>query len=80
MTKKYLQIFDDGRGELFGGGVAPQVLGLHLPLGEDLVHALPDLARVEAEAGVIQQVCRAQQHCSCAQQHIRTVWGQNEEF
>ncbi len=40
----------------------------HLSLGEDPVDALPDLAAVEPEAGVLQQVCRAQQHRSCTQQ------------
>jgi hypothetical protein len=39
----------------------------HLSLGEYPVDALPDLAAVEPEAGVLQQVCRAQQHRSCTQ-------------
>jgi len=56
-----LEILNDGFCELFGGGVAPQVLGLHLSGLKHLVYALPHHLPVEVKAGVVQQISCAKQ-------------------
>ena len=48
--------------ELPGAGVPAQVLGLDPALPEHAVHRAPDLLRVLAQARVLQQVGRGQQH------------------
>jgi hypothetical protein len=67
-------VLDNSIGELPRGGVAAQVLRLHLPLRQNLVHALPDLVAVVAQGGVLQQVCRAQQHRSCTSSRVTTSY------
>jgi hypothetical protein len=56
------QILNNGRGELPGGGVTSQVLGLHLAIPQHLRHCIPDPVPVLVQTGMLQHVGRREQH------------------